>query len=100
MLVIFISMYSELIEVLSGPSEMTVAMTANTIQPRAMVSGVSSDITIMSTGGGQLISNVPVIDVPVLTETMCTQPSTFDEGKEGYSIHDRYCLSLVLEEYC
>ncbi|XP_065904252.1 uncharacterized protein [Dysidea avara] len=73
------SLRNELIEVLSGPSEMTVAMTANTIQPRAMVSGVSSDITIMSTGGGQLISNVPVIDVPVLTETMCTQPSTFDE---------------------
>ena len=58
----------ELIEALSGePTSTAVATTADTMQPGAVISGVTTDVTIMSSGGTQPMSNVPVTDVSIAT---------------------------------
>ena len=73
--------YTELIEALSDePTATAVATTADTMQPGAVISGVTTDVTIMSSSGTQPMSNVPITDVSIVTETTCTEPTPSDEG--------------------
>ncbi|XP_065904723.1 uncharacterized protein [Dysidea avara] len=76
---------NELIEAFSDPSDTTVTTTAYTIQPRAMISGATIDFTFLSPDGPQQVSDVVETDVPVVTDTMCTQPTSSDEELLGLS---------------
>jgi len=70
----------EIIEALelSGPTKTAVVTAVNTIQPRAMILGATTDPTLNKP---QPETNVPDDDdVPVVTETICTQPPSSDEG--------------------
>ena len=82
-MVFFSAIHTELIEAFSDPSDTTVTTTAYTIQPRAMISDATIDFTFLSPDGPQQVSDVVETDVPVVTDTMCTQPTSSDEGMHG-----------------
>ena len=52
-----------------------------------MISGTTTNVTFNEP---QPVTNIPVDDVPVATETMCTQPAS----DEGMIAHKRYCYSF------
>jgi len=70
----FYYIHTELIEALSDPS---IATTAYTIQPTAMISDSTVDFSSLSPGG--LVPNIQETDVPVVTDTMYVQ-KTSDGG--------------------
>ena len=89
------SFYTELIEALSDPTGTPVVTTVNTIQPSAMIFDANSDITCMFPGETQPVVNAPVTDVPLVTETICTQPTAGDEGMRKHQIVCYMCIVSV-----
>ena len=73
-------LFIEIIEAIeiSSSTEVAPIPTVNTIQPRAIMSGATTNVTFNES---QLVANVPVDDVPILSEAMCSQPPSSDEGK-------------------